>query len=292
MYTFSRQQVCLFKLSSKIWRYKSRAKSFGLNFNEEAATELLLLELAESFPGNVDIIPFSKMREGRIGADWALGFVGPDGCSFQGMLIQAKRLDDNEKEYSKLFYKKRPKGAATPKSQIDLLIDNAVRYQLPPVYVFYNHISSTRRIPTDICESLNMLHPLRFPQSWGVSLASAIAVRNSRPDKTFDLHSLHSMPLHCILCSMGTGQSGQSGSAGTAAAALTRLFGITDSVVDLGLELPISFEPKRELPELFQYAKRLRKNESIDGMKDLAPSVSDYPGIAGVVIVQDIRERD
>ena len=98
MYVFTSQQSCLLNLSANIWRRRGDAKRFGLSFNEETATEVLLLDIAKQFPGKVTIIPFSHNREARIGADWAWGFVGPDGHSFQGMLVQAKRLDNNDSE--------------------------------------------------------------------------------------------------------------------------------------------------------------------------------------------------
>ncbi len=53
------------------------AKRTGLNYNEETVTEGLLLDLQVNFPGDVLIVPFTKRREARIGADWAWAFVGP-----------------------------------------------------------------------------------------------------------------------------------------------------------------------------------------------------------------------
>ena len=47
------------------------AKRTGLNYNEETVTEGLLLDLQVNFPGDVLIVPFTKRREARIGADWA-----------------------------------------------------------------------------------------------------------------------------------------------------------------------------------------------------------------------------
>ena len=148
------------------------AKRFGLSFNEETATEVLLLDIAEQFPGKVTIIPFSHSREARIGADWAWGFVGPDGHSFQGMLVQAKRLDDKDSEYQGLSYPDGQKGSGQSQSQIDRLIESGKRYGLPPIYAFYNHLSNTTHVPADSCESLGMI-PQLMPESWGVTIASA-----------------------------------------------------------------------------------------------------------------------
>ena len=59
MSVFTLQQRCLLDLSANIWRRRGAAKSYGLSFNEETATEVLLLDLAGQFPGNVTIIPFT-----------------------------------------------------------------------------------------------------------------------------------------------------------------------------------------------------------------------------------------
>ena len=154
MYLFTSQQSCLLNLSANIWRRRGAAKRFGLSFNEETATEVLLLDIAEQFPGKVTIIPFSHSREAQIGADWAWGFVGPDGRSFQGMLVQAKRLDDKDSEYRGLSYQGGQEGSGQSKSQIDRLIENGRRYGLPPIYAFYNHLSNTTRVPADSCGTL------------------------------------------------------------------------------------------------------------------------------------------
>ena len=205
MYPFTSQQRCLMSVSAEIWRRRGGAKRFGLSFNEESATDLLLLELADKFPGNVTIIPFTHSWERRIGADWAWAFVGPDGTSLQGMLVQAKRLDDRDRLYRKLFYGRRMVRGGPPTFQIDDLIANARRFGLPPIFAFYNHLNDPRRIPMRSCGTLAMT-PQWMPDTWGVSIASAIAVRDARPNKTYDRHRLHSRPLHCLLCSGGTGR--------------------------------------------------------------------------------------
>lgn len=245
MYPFTAQQYCLLNLSANIWQRRGGAKKFGLKFNEETATEVFLLELAEQFPGNVIVVPFTHHSEARIGADWAWGFLGPDGRAFQGMLVQAKRLDDRDREYRELFYTSRQQGAKSSTRQIDRLISNAKHLCLPPVYAFYNHLTNRGRVPRDTCGSFSMISQA-LPESWGISFASAIAVRNSAPDKTFDHHRQHSRPLHCLLCSKGTGTYGFLGSAGAAAAALSELFVKTIEEDGLASEKDFAFGPTDE----------------------------------------------
>ena len=151
MYIFTPEQHCLLSLSANIWRLRNEAKRHGLRFNEKSATEVFLLDLASQFPGNAKIVPFNRREEGRIGADWAWAFVGPDGQWCQGMLVQAKRLDDGDREYAELFYRPPAKGSHPSIAQIDRLIDNGRRLGLPPVFALYNHLSAPERVPSGRC---------------------------------------------------------------------------------------------------------------------------------------------
>ena len=236
------------------------------------------------FPGNVKIIPFNRNQEAGIGADWAWAFVGPDEHC-QGMLVQAKRLDDGDRYYNELYYTPRSRGSASAVSQIDRLIANAKRLKLPPVYAFYNHLYDATRLPCGSCGTLRLMRS-SSPDSWGVAIASAINVRNSRPNKTFDHHRCHSRPFHCLLCSLGTGRQHALGSAGAAAAGLSALFEGTNQD-DLGMDLSIPFEPTLGLPDFFQRVERAHQSRRENINEILAEFEDEFPGIAGAVIVRD-----
>jgi len=255
-------------------------------FNEPTVTEVFLLDLVELFPGNVKIIPFTSKRESQIGADWAWAFVGPDGRSCQALLVQAKRLDDLDREYAELYYQGRSTGATSSVPQLDKLIASAKRFGLPPVYAFYNHLNDPSRIPRSSCGTLDLIQS-SLPGSWGVAVASAINVRKAKPDKTFDLHRYHSRPLHCLLCSGGTGQQFAKGSAGAAAAALSTLFEGTSEDDGLGPDLMPPFEPATELPELFRYAEEIEQARAKGDTDLLYENQLEFPGIAGAVILRD-----
>lgn len=279
MYGFTPQQQCLLGLSMNTWRRRGAAKHTGLNLNEETVTEGLLLDLKLHFPGQVEIVPFSKHREKDIGADWAWAFVGPSGYYYQGMLVQAKRLDDKEYGYPYLY----------KKDQMDQLIATGKRYNLPPVYAFYNHLSDESRIPPIACRTLASMYG-SGPEVWGVSLASAISVYYTQPDKSFDCHRNHSIPLHCLLCSGGTGLQGTTGSAGAAANALTQLFATRTGMEDPDLDFALPFEPLPELPDLFEEAERLHRNQESRDLGTTADLSSRFPDLAGVVVVRDREE--
>lgn len=286
---FTPQQCCLLHLSAGVWERRRAAKLTGLPYNEETVTEMLLLDLQINFPGDVLIVPFTKRREARIGADWAWAFVGRDGCSNQGMLVQAKRLNNDDRNYQGLYKKTRLMREAHSKLQVDRLIEKAKRYRLPPVYAFYNHLDDDKRIPLFACCTLGRPY-WPCPESWGVSLASAIEVRRARPDKSFDRHKWHSMPLHCLLCSGGSGQQGAMGSPGGAAATLSRLFAGIFGTDDLRPDLPLPFEPATELPEIFREAERLHRLRHLDDEGMFAEIGAEFPGLAGAVIFRDSEE--
>ena len=285
MYVFTPEQNCLLRLSANIWRRRAAAKRHGLYFNEETATEVFLLDLAEQFPGKVKIVPFNRTKEGKIGADWAWAFVSCDGQWHRGMLVQAKRLDDREQEYPEIFYHRRARGAQTSIPQLDKLISSGKRLGLPPVCVFYNHLSDPRRVPHYACASLRMIsRPL--PESWGVAAASAFKVRRSKPDKSFSCHRGHSLPLHCLLCSKGTGHRHKKGSAGAAADALSRLFEEDEAESEF---LP-PIEPTRDLPDIFQFAERIHQARMEGDWESIGDPSGEYPEIGGVMILQDSDE--
>ena len=286
MFVFTAQQLCLLRLSTNTWLRRGAAKRNRLNFNEEAATETLLIDVAVQFPGKVKIIPFTKKREAETGADWAWAFVGPDGQASQAMLVQAKRLDDHGQAYTSLYYRGRTSGSISTQSQLDRLFATARRYGLPPVYAFFNHLDDTDRVPEGSCGTLYMTQS-SLPESWGVSIAPATEVRKVRPNKSFNCHRHHSRPLHCLLCSQGTGQQHEKGSAGALAAALSAMFEqvSADERRSLGFDLP--FRPSKGLPELFQYAELAHDRRKERARVPFLGLSEDFLGIAGVVIVRD-----
>ncbi len=283
---FTSQQLCLLRLSANTWARRGAAKRNRISFNEETATEVLLVDLAVQFPGEVKIVPFTKKQEAQTGADWAWAFVGPDGISCQAMLVQAKRLDDSDQAYRSLYYRGGQSGSTTVQSQLDRLIATAQHHALPPVYALYNHLDDTSRVPRTSCGTLNLIQST-LPESWGVAIAPATAVRDARPDNTFDCHSRHSLPLHCLLCSGGTGQQDAMGSAGAAAATLSAMFQGVSADDGRRPELVPPFEPTIGLPSLFQQAEWAHSARMENGAEAFPDLGEDFPGIAGAVILRD-----
>ena len=152
------EQSCLLDLARTVWSKRGAAKRAGLPYNEETITENMLLDLKLAYPGPVVIVPFSKAKEAKFGADWAWAFVSADGAWSLTMLVQAKRLDDREQAYKGI---KRSVGIRMPPvRQIDQLIATAATYGIPPVYAFYNHLGDSSRVPQR-CGSIQALRHRR-----------------------------------------------------------------------------------------------------------------------------------
>lgn len=273
---FSPEQQSLYVVASFTWHRRGTASNAGMPFGEETITETILLDLKLNYPGKLEIIPFSKPAEGKVGADWEWCFASHDHQFFERMLVQAKVLDDPEREYAHIDRKI----GNTGKRQIDKLIETSRDRGIPAVYAFYNHISDSSRLPSE-CMTIGTTKPNPLPPCWGVSIARAEFVRDTLPDKSFDTLSQQSIPLHCLLCSGGRTTLGPSGSPGAVSNALRGLgFEMSFETFDRGGRP----EPSREQPSYFQVASRfseIRDPGERDRVRErLAKENPDIDGIA------------
>lgn len=270
------EQKFLLNLSRMVWEKRGAAKSAALPFNEETITETILLDLKTAYPGHLKIIAFNKGQEAKTGADWLWSFVSADGSSSLTMLVQAKRLEDAEQIYKGInrnVGKRKP-----PVRQIDQLLTTAQNQGVPAIYAFYNHVADVSRIPQN-CGSLEITDPNQV-LGFGISLAEASTVANKLPNENFDVHKLHSIPLHCLLCNQGSGRRPSGGTPEMAAFGLGRLRAATTREKrDLdGFGLREGLHPTVEIA-LGLAAQRA------DGTDFTAKD--DLPNIAGVVILRD-----
>jgi hypothetical protein len=94
------------------------------------------MDLAETFPGSLFIVPFSKPNEGKVGADWAWLFRDKGRTHNLPMLVQAKALDLDDFEYPEIkrhVGNVKPRQVKRPTRQIDLLIKTAKTLGWPAV---------------------------------------------------------------------------------------------------------------------------------------------------------------
>lgn len=218
MATMTAEQICLLGMARTVWRRRAAAKKAGLPYDEETITQDLLLDLSISYPGEIEIIPFSKPEEGDFGADWLWSFVSADSSASLTMLVQAKKLDKTERRYSGL--NQLVGDRSPPERQIASLLATAARHRVPAMYAFYNHLADAKRVPR-VCRSLD--HSDRDQiLGFGISMAEADRVDHHLPDDLFDTHREHSIHLHCLLCTSGSGSKGPGGSAAAIAQTMRR----------------------------------------------------------------------
>lgn len=277
--------MALVALARTTWRRRGSAKKHALSFDEEAVTQTILMDLADHYPGHAVIVPFNKVQEGKIGADWAWAFVNVDETKVFPMLVQAKALDLNDIEYPEI---KRFIGKTSIR-QIDRLIATAASLGWPPLYAFYNHLDDCSRIP-NTCGTIEMARLAPAAETWGVSIADAYQVRAALIDQSFDTHCLHSKPLHCLLCSMGSGIRPPGGSPDLAFRSV-RSFEATvsaDGAVSArpdGLKAPLD-----GLPQMFRDARDLLSIENHQQRERARGALAEkYQGIAGAVILRDAK---
>ncbi|HEY3864561.1 MAG TPA: DUF6615 family protein [Solirubrobacteraceae bacterium] len=154
----------------------------------------LILELRRAHPQEIIVKPFNRHAEAQNGADWAWWFQGK---KWLGMRVQAKKLYADSRRYAALAHTI----GKTKKRQVDVLISQAKKDKLFPMYCFYNF--------WDIAA-----HPLKnvsfncgtFPPSehrLGCTLASAEEVKLLAIDQgKDDLATVGriSFPWICLVC--------------------------------------------------------------------------------------------
>lgn len=101
-----------------------------VSYGEETITETNLLELRRRHPAIIKLNTFGKKKEAKNGADWEWHIIGRR-RKFR-MRVQAKRLQKDDK--LKIPHEVK----STKKQQIELLIEDAKKYRLKPVYCLYS----------------------------------------------------------------------------------------------------------------------------------------------------------
>lgn len=268
-----------------VWRDVGEAKSLDVPWGEETITDILVRNLRRSYPGRVEVIPFSKPLEGETGADWIWSFENAGASESATMLVQAKRLDDAESRYPDIG--RRIGTRQPPVLQIDQLLATAAAHAIPAVYAFYNHVSDPKRVPVS-CHSLGLQDPDQVA-GFGIAIADASEVKSTLPDASFDSHVLHSIPLHCLLCNGGAHLRGIGGSPEAIVRwARHRLTARRSTAVDdaagprLGATLGFLDGPSPLVG--------LARNARTAMAEGAPPQAFDLPPVAGIVVFRDGKD--
>ncbi len=196
--------------ASKVWCDMSEAACLGLPRYEETITEELLLRLARKHKGHgLAIKAFTKSVESDNGADWAFWFTDISQKGI-GVRIQAKRLsvDKGKVHYKSLYYqskaqKENSKNGCSPTNQCEALLNHGDG--LIPIYAFYNSdrldLHAALSVLSQIPRRKRRCFPLHDPSIWGISVASAEAVKKANWGKDDCPGKFPMIPWHCLVCS-------------------------------------------------------------------------------------------
>ena len=186
----------------KVWQDMSDAEQFGMPRNEETTTEELLLSLVRKHQGRgLSVKAYTKRQEAATGGDWAFWFSDPKGRGI-GARIQAKRLFSRSGRYESLFHQsdnQKQQGGPTP-NQCQTMLKH--QDGLIPIYIFYNSDALLKLPPSAFdlywCKWYWYL-PFR-PKVWGISAASALAVKQANWGKNNKPGNFFMRPWHCLVC--------------------------------------------------------------------------------------------
>lgn len=194
-------QTCkLFKeLARKTWSDLREAHNLHFALSEESITDFLLLELLKTIPASVSITKFSKSTEGKTtGADWEWWFLGA-GRGF-GLRIQAKKLSTKKLKYEELARNAGRSG----KSQVNLLLRDARKANLYPIYCFYNYWKRGTRSSAWLGKSFSL-----DPRLLGCAVADALRVKSLITKGRNDIQSVgkYCLPWSHLVCCKGSAKN-------------------------------------------------------------------------------------
>ena len=259
------------KEAHKVWSDMSDAENFKISRYEETTTDELLLSLARKRKEHgLEIMAYKKNEEYESGADWAIWFPDSSGKGI-GARIQAKRLSANSAAYDTLFHQSKKQRAVSNSSvpnQCETLLTH--NDGLVPLYVFYNsdHFPST---------NTRFLHAQFFTnlydcicsfqrEDWGISAASALAIKEAKWGKNNKPGHFPMIPWHRLVCACCMDSPAD-------ASSLPSLIGhrlhqlYKDSIDDskdsetVLADLGIDFEPTDDTPKWVHFLRECRETK-------------------------------
>ena len=297
--------------AKKVWSDMSDAENFNTPRNEETTTEELLLSLARKHNGRgLEIKAHTKKEESKTGADWAIWFTDSS-CLGIGARIQAKRLFAGSAAYNALYRqskKQREACGATNLSvpnQCETLLSH--RDGLVPLYVFYNSdrfpcaytCSSHTQFAWQFAWRCQWNCPFQF-EDWGISAASALAVKEANWGKNNKPGDFPMTPWHCLVCACcWDGLADVSSLPSLVGLRLSQLYGYNidasmvryTSPADLGFSFELTAPP--------EWVGLLRESREVEGLvqtsreeEGLLDKKMDSLNLKGVAIFEETEPPD
>lgn len=280
--------------ASRVWSDMSDAAGFDIARGEETTTEHLLLRLARKHHGrDLTIKTFTKDVERDNGADWGFWF-GNGRKPGLPVRVQAKRLYRKSGCYDQLYhpYSKTSKSGQTWKNQCEAMLswgDGAV-----PLYVFYNDDSLGSNRFWSAHNRFRWRRWCGFPFSspeWGISTASALAVKTANWGKDNRPGDFPMIPWHCLVCPCcWDDHPAYTSLPSLIGHGLRQLYSYSmdDGDEDLAppADLGFSFEPTDNVPNWVGF---LREGGEVEGALEEEMARLNLRGVA---IVDETEDRD
>jgi len=185
------------KNSTWAWNNLREARKLDFQIGEESLTDFIILNLKRWGSGKIAVKNFTRHAESLNGADWEWWFTGPSG-KWLGMRVQAKVLNLASEKYEHLHHKNRHG------SQVDLLISDAKKKRLVPLYCMFTNWDTKKYKPSWVCRS----HKPTV-RHFGTAILSPHSVKRFQTSNETRLSSIIGSlrPMHCIFCCSGYGGS-------------------------------------------------------------------------------------
>jgi hypothetical protein len=175
------------------WHYLRDGQRSRIELGEETITDINLLEIQIRHPNQVRTAKFNRIIEGRVtGADWEWWLGSRSG--WLGLRVQAKKLNSHSLQYDSLDH------STTNGRQVDLLIRDANRNRLVPMYCFYNYWDTSRIQSQWRCGTFA---PSIELQGCTISSASTVKGLIDANDKSLQSVLKNALPWNCLICCRG-----------------------------------------------------------------------------------------
>ncbi len=188
------------RISRWTWNRLREARNHGFQLGEESITDFLLLKMKKEGKGQIIVESFTRHEEATNGSDWECWIKGTSG-QWLGMRIQAKVLNLKSEKYEQLHHSNRHG------QQVDLLIEDAKKNGLVPLYCMYSNWNPIAyKTKSNCCTSINSV------RHYGTALLNPDKVKTHAKTKGNHLRDFIAdlKPMHCLFCCSGYSSGGLS----------------------------------------------------------------------------------
>ncbi len=181
------------KNSGWVWDRLREARKHNYQVGEESITDFLVLNIKKWGDGKIVVDTFTRHKEAVNGSDWEWWFTGPSG-KWLGMRVQAKVLKLKSEKYEHLHH------SNNNGQQVDLLVKDAKRYGLIPLYCMYTNWKTGDYYPAWKC---NTYKP--SVRHYGAAVLNPEKVKQLQIKGENHLRNVIGSlrPMHCIFCCQG-----------------------------------------------------------------------------------------